>query len=201
MTNFMNRARDKAQGYDLPDTTVLRARVMAAVEEALDRAEDAWNDAPSAKDAAGRVRDSRAAEATVASAERVRSSRAGEAAVTAVAAVLPLAASFLRDRAKSKAAMRAARIAPIAMRAHPVLLGASVVGGVALGVAAVRRMQSEGSRDDDAHDELSGSAKTSMDNQVSRMEGEGGDLGAYDGTPTPLRRFVRTTDEESSNSN
>lgn len=209
MTTFMDRAKRKARGIDLPDTStlrehmpdtaVLRARVMAAVEEALDRAEDAWHDAPTAtKGAAKRVRSSRAAEATAASADKARNSRVGEATSAAVAAGLPVALSFVRDRARSKAARRAAMLAPkVALRSSPVLLGAAAIGGVALGVAAVRRLRAEGSDAPrgDAHYELSnGSAASLDDDDVQRMEGEGGDLGAYDSDAAQLRRFVRSAD-------
>lgn len=180
----------------MPPTTVLRARVMAAVEEALDRAEEAWKDAPGATETVVRVRDSRAAGATVAGAERVRSSKAGEAALAAVSAGIPLVASVLRNRAKTKAAQRAAQLAPLAMRAHPVLLGASLVGGVVLGVAAVRRMQAQSTADASGeHYELSEPAAAELDDDVSRMKGEGGDLGAHDGS-TPPRRFVRTEGDQ-----
>lgn len=192
MNPFLNRARTNR----LPDTTVLRARVMAAVEEAMDRIEDVMHDAPTPREAAGRVLDSRAAEAATANAERVRTSRAGEATATAAAAALPVVVSFLRDRAKSKAALRAARVAPFVFRSNPVLLGASVVGGAALGVAAIRRMRADAAARDEAGGEMSAPARTVLAEEVSRMEGEGGDPGAYDGTPTPLRRFVRAGDED-----
>jgi len=188
MTTFIKRAKDRAKGVEMPeravllemvpDTTVLRSRIMAAVEEALDRAEAAVHDAPSATEAAKKVRQSRAADATLA----------------AVSASAPIVMSALRARATRKAATR---VAPWALRAHPVLLGASVVGGAALGVMAVRRRRTEDA-EASKHYELSPDASASLDDQVARMSGEGGDIGGYDVVGATPRKFVRVGERHSS---
>ena len=181
MTNLMNRAKDKAKHVELPDTSELRSRIMDAVEEAIDRAESAVHDAPSPKEAA----------------ERVKTSRVGEATTAAIAAGLPIVISAVKGRAKGKAARRAAKVAPLAARSHPMLLGAAMVGGVALGLAAMRRRAAMAAKTSsgDAHYELSRDARSELKDDVARMEGEGGDLGAYDAEPKPLRRFVRAVDD------
>lgn len=162
----------------MPDTSALRARVMDAVEDALDRVEDAMADAPRPKEVA----------------TKAKSSRAGELAMAAVTAGLPIVTSALKSRGTRTAAKRAARMAPmVAVRAHPVLLGLSLVGGAALGVAALRRLRAPGgegaaeleaAHTRDAHYELSGDADVSPSLDDDLMGG----------TAAPTRRFARASD-------
>jgi hypothetical protein len=172
----MHRAKHSASQLD---TSAIRARVMDAVEDALDRAEDALKDAPSATEAAARV----------------RRSRAVEAASTAVAAGVPIAVKALRTRATRKHAMKAARFtAPKVMRMHPVLLGAGVVGGALLGLDAARRLRNRRLADSKLQgQELASGARFDLDEEVARMEDEGGEPGAYaTGSTSRRNRFVRS---------
>jgi hypothetical protein len=172
----MHRAKHSASQLD---TSAIRARVMDAVEDALDRAEDALKDAPSASEAA----------------DRVRHSRAVEAASTAVVAGVPIAFRALRTRATRKHAVKAARFAaPKVVRAHPVLLGAGLVGGALFGIRTARRLRARRMTDTELQgQELASGARFDLDEEVARMEGEGGEPGASAPVSTSRRRFVRSS--------
>lgn len=186
MSRLTRKFPTRRSSIDLPDTSALRERILEAVEQAIDRVEDVVSntDVPSASDTA----------------KRVRKTRAWEMAGTAVAAAGPTVVRAARNRHVRRHSTRAARIAPLAVRSHPVLLGVSLAIAAVAGFGIAKRLKarhaSEGAgllRAHDRYTEGVDSSDFSLTEEVSRMEDEGGDPGAYDGTPASRsRRFVRS---------
>lgn len=194
MNSLLHRAKQRAQSVDSPDTDMLRARIMEVVDEALDRVESAYiaasdlvADAPTASEAA----------------RRMRRSRAVESASAVVAAGLPIATKALRSRG----ARRSAKVAPFVLRRHPVVFGASLLGAAVIGAVAMKRRHDNRSGASDSaspfDEELdSDSGAYDLDLEVTRMEAEGGepsggsassgDSVATSGGVT-RRRFVRSS--------
>lgn len=156
MSPLWNRARQAAAQLEVVDTTALRRRMLAAVEEAIDHAEELLQDAPDVAQARRRA------------VQGVRGSRVVEAAGPLLAAGAPIAARAVRAHLSARTARRAAALAPYALRAHPAMLGAAVVGGVALGVELVRRQAT-----DDA-DVVEGQAQDAspFDDEVADLPGQ-----------------------------
>jgi len=181
---LLKRARDTAHDLENVDLNALRAKIVDAVEVAIDgserlrsRAGDAIDDAPSAAEMA----------------KRARNSRAWELAGTAAAAAGPLAASALRHRSTRRGALHAARVAPkVVFRTHPLMIGFAAIGGAAAGIALVRRLRAKAELE--RVDELA--TKDGLDDQHARMDGEGPEPGRAASTPggsaaETTRRFVR----------
>lgn len=181
MTRLAKRARKGADRIAETDLGALRSRVQGIVEEAVDQVEHLLKEAPTAKDAR---------EAAEHTAEKVRSSRAMETAVGLVAAGAPAAAHFARSQLNRRNARRASKAFPSVVRTHPLVIGAAVAASAIVGVELLRRRRSSGGgllgR---------GNAKPAtgldLDEEVARMEGEGGDPGAHDGEPPRLDGYAR----------
>ena len=122
MNVLMHRARKSAADID---TAAIRQRIMAAVEEAMDRAEAALDQAPSTEEVV--VHASKAADS-------VRRSRAVELATTAIAAGVPVVTRQVRKRVLSRrtaSRMPAVMVVPVAVaRRHPVVLGVTVLASL-----------------------------------------------------------------------
>ncbi|MCW2961647.1 MAG: hypothetical protein JWM90_2034 [Thermoleophilia bacterium] len=126
----------------------------------------------------------KARNSAVQSAQQARDSKLAEAVVAGAGAALPFITSALSKRSTQKHARRAMVVAPIAMRAHPVLaVFAGIGGAVAVSVAARAWMQRRAAEQDAAALE----ASTVSPEAVSRWEGEGGDPGAAAATPRYMR--------------
>lgn len=94
--------------------------------------------------------------------------------------LLPLVPMLARRAATHKSTRRMVVAAPmVAVRTHPVVLGVSVASAGYIGYRMWKRRaaaQAEQMKLDQRHDDFS----------VARMEGEGGNLGAYDSEPPSL---------------
>jgi hypothetical protein len=155
------------------DQDALRAKLVDVLESAIDQVEALVADAPrpSAEDAR-----------QVAS--RVRESRVVEKVGTAIAAGAPIAMRVARQQMNRRNAKRAMRFVPLIARRHPLIFGASVVGGALLGMELLSRARSP--RDAASTKRLAWRADRQaelatgfdLDEEVARMEGEGGDTGA-----------------------
>jgi hypothetical protein len=156
------------------DDAALRARIIEVVEGAIDQVDTLLSDArrPTADDAREVV-------------ERVRESHVVERAGALVAAGAPLAMRFARTQMNRRNAKRAVRVMPVFVRTHPLLFGASVVGGALLGMELLTRRRG---RDDapESTERLTRKADRraaiatgfDLEEEVARMEDEGGDAGA-----------------------
>lgn len=187
MNRVSLRPSDKAVKTVTSDAKALRARVLDIVEDAMGQVEDLLHDAPGKDEA-------------VAAAGRVRHSRAVELVGTAVAAGVPIASQLVRRHASRRNATRVARVMPFVVRTHPVLFGAAVVCGAIVGVELLRRRRASGDegnwrllRRAERHQEEAATG-FDLDEEVARMEDEGGDPGAYGPVPRHKRRFVRAGD-------
>lgn len=157
------------------DDVALRARIIEVVEGAIDQVDTLLADArrPTTEDAKEVV-------------ERVRDSRAVERAGTLIAAGAPFAVRMARAQMNRRNARRAARAMPLLARTHPVLLGASVVGGALLGMELVARRRRGADEEPESTKRLARRAERQagratgydLEEEVARMEGEGGEPGA-----------------------
>lgn len=172
------------------DFAALRERLQAMVGEAVDQVERAWSEAPSASDAKA------AAGARV---EQVRDSRAIETLAGLAATAAPVVAGFARRQVNRRNARHAAKALPLVVRAHPVLMGATIAAGALVGVELLRRRHLASNGATERRLQRRADARRSslatgfdLDEEVARMEGEGGDPGAYDGGQPALSGSVRT---------
>lgn len=171
-----------------PDTSDLRARILDAVEQAIDRVEDVVADAPSPKEAAARV----------------RRQRVVQQATSAAVAAAPYVARAARSRHVRRNSSRAARVAPLALRAHPVLLGIGLAASAVSGVLLFRRLRAQHASTSDAtvgasglqrrHDRyVEDSTRFDLTEEVQRMEDEGGEPSAGASPANGAGRVVGAT--------
>lgn len=154
--NDFDDALDRA-----PDAALVRAWISDAVQDALDRAESAVSDAPSAAEVA----------------ERLRRRRYGELALTAAGAGVPIARSALIRHARRRSSRKAVMVAvPVMMRAHPVTFAATIIGGAAIGGAAVALRRRARRADGDAE---GGRAARATGPELARMDDDGGAMSSY----------------------
>lgn len=159
----------------------LRDKVLEVAERAPDSKELKQR---ARKASAAAVSSSRRARTSaVQSAHQARNSKLAEAVVAGAGAALPFITSELSKRRNQKHARRVVMVAPIAMRAHPVLaVFASIGGAVAVSVAARAWMQRRAA-EQDAAAELATVPREAVD----RWEGEGGNPDAAAATPRYMR--------------
>lgn len=195
----MTRFSERFSKADLPATTELRERILEAVEQAMDRIEDVVQDAPSPKEAADSLR-------------RQRFVRSAGTTILAVAPTVarvarPTVVRVAKNRHVRRGSRRAAVAAPFAMRAHPVLMGVGLAATAVGGAFAIRRKLAQ--RADSSTKELQRAhdryvedvdpTRFSLEEEVERMEDEGGEPSA--GSVTGLdSRFVRSSDPRASRS-
>ena len=126
----------------------------------------------------------------------MRRQRFVQAAGTTVVAIAPTVTRLARNRHVRRGTRRAAVAAPFAMRAHPVLMGvglaATAVGGAFAVRRALARRAASGSpteleRAHDRYVEDVDPTRFSLEEEVERMEDEGGEPSAG----STNRRFVR----------
>ncbi len=187
----MTRLTSRFSTSKLPDTSDVRERILEAVEQAIDRVEDVVQDAPSPKEAADSLR-------------RQRFVRSAGTTIIAVAPTVarvakPAMTKVAKHRMVRRGSRRAVVVAPFAMRAHPVLLGVGLAATAVGGAFAVRRMlakraDSSSTELERAHDryvEDFDPTRFNLDEEVERMEDEGGEPSAGSSSSRE-RRFVRS---------
>lgn len=187
----MSRLSARFSKSQLPDSSELRERILAAVEQAIDRVEDVVADAPSPKEAA----------------DSLRRQRFVRSAGTTIVAIAPTVAKVAKNRHVRRSSRRAAAAAPFAMRAHPALMGIGLAATAVGGAMAVRRMlakrsassSSELVRAHDRYVEDVDPTGFSLEEEVGRMEDEGGEPSA--GAAGSMGgRFVRSNGQRTTRS-
>jgi hypothetical protein len=183
MTRLPSKLR--RSGGTTGNVSDLRDRILEIVGDAVDQVGAALEEAP--KPTMDDARDA---------AERVRTSHVVEAAGAAIAAALPLAARVARRQVNRRNARHAATALPFIMRRHPVVMGASLVGGALLGLELLhrRRAPSDSARTRRLARRADAQAGIAtgfdLDEEVARMEGEGGEPSAAPGAPGSTPRGV-----------
>jgi hypothetical protein len=188
----MTRLTKRFSKSTLPDSTELRERILAAVEQAIDRVEDVVQDAPSPKEAA----------------DHIRRQKLVRTAGTTIVAIAPTVARAAKNRHVRRGSRRAAVAAPFAMRAHPVLLGVGLATTALTGAIMIRRALARRAAGDDSRSELElaheryvedfDPTRFNLEEEVERMEDEGGEPSA--GSAGQTRRFVRSNGQRATQS-
>jgi len=206
----MNLLRNTKHTMELPDTTTLRAKVLDLADSARDVAEMMRDRAEVARDHAGtaaevlrdhagtareratELRDDAPSAHEVA--DRARHSRAGETVAAGIGALLPLVPGAMRQISKLSASRkqrsRMARIAPKLVAKHPAFTGVIVIGSAA-SVAMFLRRRSKLAAIARAEADAAQLGAFDLDQEVSRMDDEGGDPGGHTLPGARLRRIAK----------
>lgn len=191
-TQAMTTLTKRFSKSKLPDSTEMRERILEAVEQAIDRVEDVVKDAPSPKEAA----------------DNLRKQRIVRSAGTTMVAIAPAVARAARNRRLRGGSRRAALAAPFALRTHPVLMGVGVAATALTGALLLKRALSRFTHGSSSSDELQEAQDRSveefdptgfsLDEEVERMEDEGGEPGT--GSAPSDRRFVGSNGQRATRS-
>lgn len=190
----MTRLTSRFSKSRLPEPQDLRERILDAVEQAIDRVEDVVSDAPSPKQTA----------------DRLRRQRVVRSAGTTIVAIAPTVARVARNRHVRRGSKGAVRLAPHALRAHPVLMGVGLAAAALGGVALLRRRRAASQlatasnrsleRAHDSYVEDVDASHFDLTEEVERMEDEGGEPSAGSAPAGRDRRFARSNGQRATRS-